>query len=279
MTTLCYLFIFIVGAVVGSFLNVVILRHGAGASIAVGRSRCFNCGKFLKWRELIPIVSFVLQKGKCRECHSRISWQYPIVETIMGIIFVLLFQQSQISNLKSQNIFDFGFWILIFSLLIIIAVYDYYHQIIPDRFVYSFIGLAFMGLIFKNWNLFENWKLQIENSDLMWSVLAGIILFSFFALMWLVSSGRWMGFGDAQLALGIGWFLGVEKGILAIMLSFWIGGIIGVFLLLWSGLGSGRKYGIKSKIAFGPFLVMGALVAFFAGDLFIQIFTPLEVFF
>src|SRR3989339_1660823 len=99
-------FVFLFGAVVGSFLNVVILRLNTGQSIVSGRSKCFNCAKKLKWRELLPIISFVFLRGKCSACKAKISWQYPLVETITGIIFVLLFQQS-------QNIFGFGFWILI----------------------------------------------------------------------------------------------------------------------------------------------------------------------
>src|SRR3989344_244845 len=100
-------FVFLFGAVVGSFLNVVILRLNTGQSIVSGRSKCFTCAKKLKWHELLPIVSFVFLRGKCSACKTKISWQYPLVETITGIIFVLLFQQSQISNLKSQNILDF----------------------------------------------------------------------------------------------------------------------------------------------------------------------------
>ena len=131
--------VFVFGAVVGSFLNVIILRLNTGKSIVSGRSKCFTCAKKLKWHELLPIASFVFLRGKCSACKAKISWQYPAVETITGIIFVLLFQQS-------QKFFDFGFLILIFSILIIIAIYDYHHQIIPNLFVWIFNGLAFLWL-------------------------------------------------------------------------------------------------------------------------------------
>src|SRR3989339_1759394 len=240
-------FVFLFGAVVGSFLNVVILRLNTGQSIVSGRSKCFTCAKKLKWHELLPIVSFVFLRGKCSACKTKISWQYPLVETMTGIIFVLLFQQSQISNLKTQNFLDFGFWILIFSFLIIIAVYDYRHQIVPNLFVWIFNGLAFIGLFrIFNWN----------------NLLAGFILFAFFALLWGVSRGRWMGFGDAKLALGIGWLLGMAKGAAAITLAFWIGAIIGVLLIYLSK----NKYGMKSSIAFGPFMVLGTMISFFWGE-------------
>src|SRR3989339_1911167 len=243
-------FVFLFGAVVGSFLNVVILRLNTGQSIVSGRSKCFTCAKKLKWRELLPIISFVFLRGKCSACKTKISWQYPLVETMTGIIFVLLFQQSQISNLKTQNFLDFGFWILIFSFLIIIAVYDYRHQIIPNLFVWIFNGLAFAGLFFALGGGFRilNWN----------NLLAGFMLFAFFALLWGVSKGRWMGFGDAKLALGIGWLLGINKGIAAVTLSFWVGAVVGVLLIYLNK----SKYGLKSSIAFGPFMILGTAVSF-----------------
>ena len=232
--------IFVFGAVVGSFLNVVILRLNTGQSVVSGRSKCFNCAKKLKWHELLPIASFVFLRGKCSACKAKISWQYPAVETITGIIFVLLFQQT-------QNIFGFSFLVLIFSFLIIIAVYDYRHQIVPNLFVWIFNGLAFIGLFrIFNWN----------------NLLAGFILFAFFALLWGVSKGRWMGFGDAKLALGIGWLLGIVKGVAAVTLSFWVGAVVGVLLILLNK----NKYGLKSSIAFGPFMILGTAISFFWGE-------------
>ena len=169
-------------------------------------------------------------------------------------MFVLLFQQSQISNLKTQNFLDFGFWILIFSSLIIIAVYDYRHQIIPNLFVWIFNGLAFLGLF----------RLPADEAGILnWNnLLAGFILFAFFALLWGISRGRWMGFGDAKLALGVGWLLGVSKGIAAITLAFWLGAIVGVALLYFNK----KKYGLKSSIAFGPFMILGTAISFFWGE-------------
>ena len=250
-------FVFLFGAVVGSFLNVVILRLNTGQSIVSGRSKCFTCAKKLKWHELLPIVSFVFLRGKCSACKTKISWQYPLVETITGIIFVLLFQQYQISNLKSQNILDFGFWILVFSFLIIIAVYDYRHQIIPNLFVWIFNGLAFLGL-------FNSFRISDFGFRILdWNaLLAGFILFAFFALLWGMSKGRWMGFGDAKLALGIGWLLGITKGIAAITLAFWVGAIVGVLLIYLNK----NKYGLKSSIAFGPFMILGTIISFFWGE-------------
>ena len=242
--------VFVFGAVVGSFLNVIILRLNTGKSIVSGRSKCFTCAKKLKWHELLPIASFVFLRGKCSACKAKISWQYPAVETITGIFFVLLFQQS-------QKFFDFGFLILIFSILIIIAIYDYHHQIIPNLFVWIFNGLAFLGL-FNSFRI-SDFGFRILNWN---NLLAGFILFVFFALLWGVSRGRWMGFGDAKLALGIGWLLGMAKGAAAITLAFWIGAIAGVLLIYLSK----NKYGMKSSIAFGPFMILGTAISFFWGE-------------
>ncbi|MCK6462373.1 MAG: prepilin peptidase [Candidatus Pacebacteria bacterium] len=269
-----YFLIFLFGAVVGSFLNVVILRYNTGQSFFSGRSKCFSCGKKLRWYELVPVSSFIWQKGRCSDCGSKISFQYPLVEILTGLIFVLITNyELRIMNqgdlLLTPNslfpIFNSIYLFAIFSLLIIIAVYDYRHQIIPDLFVWIFNGLAFLSL-FSIWNL-ENWNL-FRISDFGFRIfdwrgfLAGFILFAFFALLWGVSKGKWTGFGDAKLALGLGWFLGVEKGITAILLSYWIGAAVSIFLL-WLAK---RKYNMKSAIAFGPFMILGAAIVFFLGD-------------
>lgn len=245
--------IFIFGAIIGSFLNVVILRLNTGQPVVFGKSKCFSCAKKLKWYELFPIASFIFLKGKCSNCKTKISWQYPAVEIITGIIFILSSQQS-------QNIFDFGFLILVFSFLIIIAVYDYRHQIIPNIFVWIFNILAFAGLfrLFAGGTVIFNWN----------NFLAGFILFAFFAALWGISKGKWMGFGDAKLALGIGWLLGLSKGAAAITLAFWIGAIAGVALLYLNK----NKYGLKSSIAFGPFMVLGTIISFFWGEKIISFF-------
>jgi leader peptidase (prepilin peptidase) / N-methyltransferase len=233
-------FIFILGTVIGSFLNVVILRYDTGESIVKNRSRCFSCKKVLKWFELIPVISFIVQRGRCRQCQNKISWQYPLVELLTGIIFLLIFQLTRYSLLVT------GYYFAIFSLLIVIAVYDLKHQIIPDKFVYIFDILALF---------------QIRN------FLAGLILFAFLGLIWLLSKGRAMGFGDAKLALGMGWLLGAASGVLAMVLSFWAGALAGIFLLIFFR----KDYGLKSKISFGPFLVLGTIIAFLLGDAIIKL--------
>lgn len=248
---LIYILIFIFGTIIGSFLNVVILRYNTGESIIKDGSRCFICGNKLKWHELIPIFSFLAQKGKCRNCKSKISIQYPIVELLTGLIFLATFLVTRYSLLVT------GYYFLIFSLLIIIAVYDFRHQIIPNAFVYSFIAFSFFSPIVTRYTL------HVTGYD----YIAGFVFSAFFGLMWLISSGKWMGLGDAKLALGIGWLLGFSKGLPALMLAFWIGAAVGIFLLFFFK----KSYNIKSKLAFGPFLALGTLIAFLFGEAIISL--------
>ncbi|MEA3399446.1 MAG: prepilin peptidase [Patescibacteria group bacterium] len=252
-----YIFIFLFGLIIGSFLNVVIYRYNSGKTLN-GRSMCMSCGKKLSWKELIPVFSFLYQKGKCSNCSARISWQYLIVEIVTGIVFVLTFNHfAYLLNISlGYFIFFMVLFLLMFSILIIIAVYDLRHKIIPDDLVYLFAVLAlasnFIGLN----------GLQIASND---SMLAGILLALPFALLWLVSHGKWMGFGDAKLALGIGWLLGSFLGLTAIVLSFWIGAIVSVLMILFLR----KKVKKHMEIPFAPFLIIGMLLVFFFNiDLF-----------
>ena len=144
-----------------------------------------------------------------------------------------------------QHIEVFFVWILV-SLLIIISVYDLRHFIIPNKVVWIFNGVAFVSLFIIHYSLFISY------------ILSGLVFFGFFALLWLVSRGKWMGFGDAKLALGLGWLLGPVQTFSAFLISFWLGAIVGIGLLILKK----SKYSIKSQIPFGPFLVVGAIVSF-----------------
>lgn len=242
----------ILGLFVGSFLNVVINRFNTGVSIATGRSRCFSCGKDLSPLELFPIFSYVFQRGKCAKCKSKISVQYPLVELVTGALFASV--ATAINPLESFASFVLTLDLLvIFSLLIVISVYDIKHTIIPNFFVYSFIGLS---LIYK----FVIYKVALLSPIfIVYDMLFGFALFIAFFLLWFLSGGRAMGFGDAKLVLGIGIFLGYQKGIIALLLAFWIGAVVGIILLFLKH----KSFTMKSEIPFGPFLVLGTIISFF----------------
>jgi leader peptidase (prepilin peptidase) / N-methyltransferase len=236
--------LFLVGLIIGSFLNVLILRLNTGESIVFGRSRCFTCGRILEWYELIPVLSFIAQRGKCRKCGSKISWQYPLVEFTSGIVFLLV-------GIKVlPDIYSLVYWLTIWSILLAIAGYDLRHKIIPNPLVYMFIILAFFGMVIR-------WSEYIIAIDFL---IAGLAAFSFFAALWYFSRGKWMGFGDAKLALGLGWILGPTEGPLGIMFAFWLGALVAIPLLIL------QKRGMKSELPFAPFLVLGPFVAWLVGD-------------
>ncbi|MDB5254032.1 MAG: prepilin peptidase leader peptidase (prepilin peptidase) / N-methyltransferase [Parcubacteria group bacterium] len=254
-------FLFVLGLIVGSFLNVVALRYNSGTSIG-GRSFCFVCKKRLRFWELVPVVSFVGLGGRCSECKTGISYQYPLVELITGLVFVSVFY-ALLPLLKMGNgifLFLYVLAIAIYSIYIVIGIYDLRHKIIPDGLVYATLLMAFV------------FRLSIGGVWIDW--LAGPILFAFFALIWLISRGRAMGFGDAKLALSIGIFLGGAMGFSAFVLAFWIG--TAVTLLYMAGkhihmrlFKRAKPLTMKTEVPFAPFLIIGALGALvFHLDLF-----------
>lgn len=256
MQSFFLIFSFILGTLIGSFLNVVALRYNSGLTLR-GRSKCFSCGKNLDWHELIPVASFLLQGGKCKSCKSKISWQYPIIELLAGILFISIFFYFPPTTIESG--FLTIFYLFITCLLLIITIYDIKHKVIPDSLVYTFAIVSFA-------KLFISPELTFVLPQI-WQVLAGPILASPFALMWLLSKGTWMGLGDAKLVLGIGWVLGISAGLSAIILAFWIGAIVSV---MWMYIVF-RKVKARYEIPFGPYLILGMYVVLLTGIKIIQI--------
>lgn len=272
MDILILIIIFLLGTIIGSFLNVVIYRFNTGRKISKGRSICMSCSKTLKWFELVPILSFIFLRGKCRKCSGRISCQYPIVEFLTGLVFAFTAYHffPVLSFSYIQFILLVTFYIFIFSLLIVISVYDIKHKIIPDSLVFLFIGIAFLSL-FINPDILNGVDSRLYSSIFAWPTLmafvTGPLLALPFVFLWLISGGRWMGLGDGKLILGIGWLLGLKFGLLALILSFWIGSIVGILILLFNRR---NKFTAKTEIPFAPFLIVGMLIVFLYN---IDIFT------
>jgi len=236
--------VFIFGLIIGSFLNVVALRYNTGRTIG-GRSFCFSCSKTLRWYELVPVFSFISQGGRCRHCHSKISWQYPLVELSTALLFLFTF-------LKFGDVtVDCVYYFVIWSLLTVIVIYDLRHKIIPDGMVYTFAILAAVHLLF--------------NSPSGANLLSGALLFLPFYLLWYLSDGKWIGLGDGKLALGIGYSLGLVDGLSAIVLGFWLGAVAALIILgpmKWLSPRS-RRLTMKSEMPFAPFLILGMILIFF----------------
>ena len=178
-----------------------------------------------------------------------------------GLIFASLFLKFQDVLFSSVPIFilTFTFYALAFSLLLVIAAYDVRHKIIPDTLSFALGALAFLGLFLFST---DSSPVFYPHVPTLLEFFSGILIAFPFALFWLISGGRWMGFGDAKLALGIGWLLGLSSALSGLVLAFWSGAVIGVTLVILSKKIKGHKLGMKSEIPFAPFLVLGAFLAF-----------------
>lgn len=268
-------FAFLFGLIFGSFANVILLRLNTGESIIVSGSRCFSCSRKLKWFELIPIFSFIALRARCRSCKSRISIQYPLVELGTGVLFVLLiWKLLGFYNLGGSD--SFGYWVLPDYLLLIThnsllithysflllawfflwvaALYDARHMILPDSllltaFLFGVGSFAFACMSGTSCSLYG---IGVQFG-------AAFLAFLFFFLLWFISQGKWMGFGDAKFAFALAPLFSYELLLVAMLLSFFIGSAVGIFLLIF------QRAGLKTKVPFGPFLFAGALISFLAG--------------
>lgn len=269
-----FIFFFFFGLIAGSFINVLAFRSGAFSLF--GRSRCLSCNKTLQWFELIPLLSFFLQRRRCRLCHSRISWQYPLVEFITGVVFTLIFWKhlsffSPLFNYSIIRLSIIGGELFIWSLLIAIAVYDLKHKIIPNTFVYGFVLLSFLHLIFSYFIL--NTLYFPPRASFLFDFWGGPILAIPLAAIWFLSRGKAIGLGDAKLALGMGWFLGLVGGVSAFVIGFWLGALFAIAALAlrfvaarsrsFIGLKSSLKgITMKSELPLAPFLILGTFLVY-----------------
>lgn len=243
------------GLAIGSFINVLVYRYNTGMSL-FGRSFCLSCGKPLRWYEMIPILSYVMLGGRCAQCKSHVSLQYPAVELSTAILFALSYMHAaKVLAGLSLALATVILWTLV-SLLVAICVYDQKHTIIPDLFSGLFAALALL-LSFLFPEIAHGGATRFE--ALGSALFAGLVLAAPFAAIFFFSSGRLMGLGDAKLAVGIGFFLGLGKGVSALLLSFWLGGAVAL-LLLYLRRGA---FTMKSEIPFGPFLVAGTLISLY----------------
>ena len=267
MKTVFGIFIFMIGICVGSFLNVVVLRLEKSENLG-GRSYCPKCKHSLAWFDLIPVLSFLFLWGKCRYCGAKISIQYPIIEMSTALIFLLIFN-FQFLILNQFEIFEFLnliFLLYVASSLIVIFAYDLRHYLIPDKVLFPAIVISIMYRIFEilnfsHWNLFGIWDLGFGISGPLLSYpFAAVLASGFFLTIYLVSRGRWMGFGDVKLAVLLGLILGFPNILVGLFLAFFIGAILGIALMIL------QKRNLKSQLPFAPFLIFGTFLAMFWGQ-------------
>jgi leader peptidase (prepilin peptidase)/N-methyltransferase len=280
--SLYYFFTFIAGTFFGSFLNVVADRILNGESIWFGRSHCDHCKKPLGPTNLIPILSFILQKGRCDKCNKKISIQYPLSEIATGMAFVLAAYLSGVFRYSNYaSILSFIYLTVIFGVFIVMFITDLKERIIPNRVVY--FGILFIALFIIFTTVFEFWKLYniwahdpfgqqllatgLLNDQIMNAVKEyGVLLLSstgialFFAFLHYATKGRGMGGGDIKLGFMIGMVNRYPNNILAIFLGFVIGALISVGLIMI------KRKSIKDTVPFGPFLIIGSLISLIYGS-------------
>lgn len=268
-------FLFLSGLIIGSFLNVVINRSALGGPISAGRSKCPKCGKTLTWRELAPVLSFIIQKRKCRGCGEKISWQYPIVELTTAGLFVLVWKfyllgQTQVFN---NQILFWVFAAAVFCLtanLIAIFVYDLKHLEIPMSFLLWGLGFSvFLNLILSADSVLSGNNILSLSSPAAKGLAGALAAGGFFLFLVLISKEKWMGQGDIYIGAIIGLLLGWPWILESLIIAFTSGAIIGIILMI----ASGKK--MNTKIPFGPFLVFGSIVVLLWGRLIFEWYVKL----
>jgi leader peptidase (prepilin peptidase)/N-methyltransferase len=268
--------LFVFGGIWGSFINVIALRYDPdkfiiGRGILTGRSSCPSCGKTLRWYELIPWLSFAIQGGRCRRCRVKISWRYPAVETVSGLVMVAVWQ------VITNHFFATGtgiplaaLWIAVFELLLLMALIDQRHKIIPEEIN---IAIAACGIgIVSILSTMETAVFQhsfLGGYSLLFGGQSGLLInrviamsaaVGYFGVLLLATKGRGIGMGDLKLCAVMSIAFGWPDTVFMIALAFVIGAAWSAILVLRN------KKRLKSAVPFGPFIDLAALATVLAGE-------------
>lgn len=245
-----WILFFIFGASIGSFTQVVATRLNV-APISKTRSKCLSCGEALRVSDLIPIFSYLWLRGKCRYCKSSYGVSALLVELLYGLVFVLLYQFVLYGAGPVAGFFYLSYYTLLFIVLGVVALYDMAHTYLPNYYLIAYIGLTLLMLMFR-----------IVGGGGLLDVAAPFVVAAPFLLIWMVSKGRALGFGDIILYFGVGAFFGIAQGLAVFLLSIWLGTLYAIMVYV-------QKRNRKQEIAFVPFIVIAFLVV---------LFTDLDIF-
>ena len=250
---------FILGLIIGSFLNAVVYRLNAVESL-LERSHCPKCKKKIRWFDNIPILSFILLSARCRDCGEKISWQYPATEFATGVIFALI-GFCFFSVYDSSSWLLTAFYLVVFSLLEIIFIYDLKYMEIPMLILWMGVGVTAVYFLIFDW---QNFHLALSVFDLktISAIAGGLVAFMFFFALAAYSKETWMGYGDAYIGMLAGFIVGWPEIIWTLMISFAIGAIISVGLIVM------RKKTLKSQVPFAPFLIAGVFLMIILPQIF-----------
>lgn len=280
---------FILGATLGSFIKALADRSLTNKTF-FGRSFCPKCKHSLYWFDLIPILSYIILYGRCRYCHKKINLEYPFVEIILGILIVLLFWFSSSKFGAAEDIFqqiiffgDLFFKTFFISVLIAITITDLKKTLIPDRIMYPSIIISFVFLIiftiykiiylyfYLSQNQIGKYLLPphsdyfarhavMTTEPLLGSIASALLIGGFFLALIIITKGKGMGGGDVKLGIFMGLVLSFPLSLVAVMLAFLTGAIVSIVMIIF------KKKHFGQSIPFGPFLVIGSLIALFWGD-------------
>ncbi|MEK7621307.1 MAG: prepilin peptidase [Patescibacteria group bacterium] len=246
--------LFFVGLCLGSFVNAAVWRIKHKKDLLLGRSECTKCHYKLAWYDLIPVLSWMLLRGKCRKCHKSISPQYPLVELGLGTFFItsLAFWPHSLDSVN--HLLQFGIWLMAGVALAILFVYDIKWLTLPDKVVFPLIGLGVAASIL--------YALEADDFGYYLINLLGSIsiLSGFYYLLYVVSKGQWVGFGDIKLGLALALLLCDWR---LALLAFFLANLIGT--LVFAPALSIGKIKRSTHIPFGPFLIVGFLIAGLVG--------------
>lgn len=251
------LFFGLIGAAVGSFLNVVVFRTVQGTQWVSGRSQCDYCQTPLRWFDNIPVLSFLLLRGKTHCCGKKLALAHPLVELLsatlfmwwygVGIFFIFKLTSHPYSILQPL------FWLVVGVLLLGIVVADTLYFLIPDLFTFS---LTVLVVLYRLLLLIAG---KMQGADVWLSLLSAVSLTGLFALLWLGTGKKGFGLGDVKFAFPMGLLLGWPRLVVGVMAAFVIGAAVGIVLMVF------KKKKLKQAVPFGPFLVLGTLIALLWG--------------
>lgn len=260
---------FILGLIIGSFLNVVVYRLEAVETL-MGRSHCPKCRKKIRWFDNIPVLSYIILSARCRDCGEKISWQYPLVELATGIVFATLGNYF-FNPIDFSSLLLVFYYLAIFSILMVIFVYDFKYMEIPMIVLWVGVILSLTYSLYSDSQNFRN-IVSIMELKTFSGILGALVAGGFFWFLAAYSKETWMGFGDVYLGVLVGLVVGWPNVWAAMMLSFVIGAVISVALITF------RKKTMKSQVPFAPFLITGTFLAIILPEVFPTLKTLFFIF-
>lgn len=241
---------FIFGASIGSFVQVIASRLHV-APIIKGRSKCLSCGEALRPSDLVPVLSYLFLKGRCRYCKSRYGISALVIEIVFGLVFLGLYHFVLVGqSTLSMSVVWLAYYTLLFGTLGVMALYDKAHSYIPVSFlsVYLFLTCAM-------------YFLRLAEFRDVATLLSPLFVALPFLLIWLATKGKGLGFGDVILFFGVGAFFGSLQGFAVLMISVWIGAVVGLYIKFILN----KQYKKTTAIPFVPFIVIAFLIVLFTG--------------